>query len=184
MAEQATPQEGTNPEVEVVLDETTTDEGTGETPGGESPQGQEEMVPRSQLNQAVARAHKAENEVKTLKGKPASAPGAESKPQINNPSLSEEDVDVKILISQGMDPNLVTDLKALAKARGKSVMETKNDPVFIAMKNQKEVETKAQKAKLGASQGSGGVRKEKSINTPGLSDTDHKAMWREQNQKK
>lgn len=163
------PQEGMNPEVEVELEETTTEEETVETPEVTEP----ETVPKSQLQQAVARAKKAEAELKALKEKPSAS--------ITKQALSEEDVDLKILISQGMDPALSNDLKIIAKLRGIKVIEAKNDPVFVAMESQKAAEAKAQKAKLGASKGSSQVRKERTINSPGISDTDHKELWKQQN---
>lgn len=166
----AQPQEGTNLESEVIND--TVAEETTETPAEEV---QEETVPKSQFNQVLARAKRAEDEAKRLKASPVN---------INKTnSLSPEEVDVKILQSQGYTDELITELKAVAKARGKSLFASTQDSIFIAIKAEKEAELKAQKAKLGASRGSSSVRKEKSVTSPNLSDEEHKQLWRESRDK-
>lgn len=167
----ATPQEGMNPEPEVV--EETVVEETTETPAEET---HEETVPKSQLAQVVARAKRAEAELRELKAlKEKASNGSITKTN----SLSEEEVDAKILKSQGMADDLIQELKVIAKARGKSILDTLTDPIFTAIKQQKETAAKEQKAKLGASKGSGSVKKEKSFNSAGLTDDEHKAMWRQ-----
>lgn len=166
----ATPQEGMSPESEVI--EETVVEETTETP--EIEEVLEETVPKSQFNQVLARAKKAED---ALKKQP--------KENITNKqnSLSEEEVEVKILKSQGMTDDLIKDLKAVAKARGKSLIDSVNDSIFVAIKNEKEADGKAKKAKLGASKGSGIAKKEKDVNSVGLSDEDHKELWKQMRDK-
>ena len=118
--------------------------------------------------QITARAKAAEAK---LKEKPA------PQPLIN--ALSKDDTELLILASQGLnDPDLIGELKALAKVRGKSLIETQTDPIFIAMKAAREETAKVEKAKLGASKGSGGIRKGKDLNTPGLSDAEHRELWK------
>lgn len=98
-------------------------------------------------------------------------------------SLSEQDIEAKILRAKGVDNQLIEEMKALAAVRQKSLLEMENDPIIIAMKEAKEAEAKAKAARLGASRGSTTVKATKSTTTPGLSDEDHKAMWREANSK-
>ena len=118
--------------------------------------------------QITARAKAAEAK---LKEKPA------PQPLIN--ALSKDDTELLILASQGLnDPELIGELKALAKVRGKSLIETQTDPIFIAMKAAREETAKVEKAKLGASKGSGGIRRGKDLNTPGLSDAEHRELWK------
>lgn len=118
--------------------------------------------------QITARAKAAEAK---LKEKPAPQP-------ITN-ALSKDDTELLILASQGLnDPELIGELKALAKIRGKSLIETQTDPIFIAMKAAREETAKVEKAKLGASKGSGGIRRGKDLNTPGLSDAEHRELWK------
>jgi len=150
-------------EVELVVDESTTESEAVESPEAEV---KEETVPKSQFNQVLARAKKAEA---LLKNKP--------KESINN-VLSEETIEEKILLSQGLSSELIDELKALSKVRGKSLLATTTDPIFVAIKEAKEKEVKEQKARLGASKGSGSVKKEKSFTTPGLTPEEHKEMWK------
>ena len=120
--------------------------------------------------QITARAKAAEAK---LKERPAPAP----QPITN--ALSKDDTELLILASQGLnDPELIGELKALAKVRGKSLIETQTDPIFIAMKAAREETAKVEKAKLGASKGSGGIRRGKDLNTPGLSDAEHRELWK------
>lgn len=98
-------------------------------------------------------------------------------------SLTEQDIEAKILLAKGIDSQLLEEMKALASLRGKSLLEMENDPIIVAMKEVKEAEAKAKAARLGASRGSTSVKAQKSTTTPGLSDEDHRAMWRELNSK-
>ena len=100
------------------------------------------------------------------------------KPQINNP-ISDLQIERKILKSQGMSDELLNELVALSTVRGKSLLDTQSDPIFIAIKDSKDAEVKANKAKLGASKGSANVKTEKGFGTPGLTDEEHKALFRE-----
>jgi len=161
------PQEGTNPESEVI-EETVEVETTEETPE----EVVEETVPKSQFNQVLARAKKAEEALK--KANPQNITNKQT-----TVSPSTNDMEAMVLKAQGMPNDLLDELKAVAKARGKTLLDSVNDPIFVAIKSQKETETKALKAKLGASKGSSSVKKEKSINSVGLSEEEHKALWRE-----
>lgn len=169
MDEKSTPQDGTNPELEVGVEDTTTD-GTEETPAEDT---QEEMVPRSHLNQAVARAKKAEALLKTTQK-------TEAKPIIQN-ALSEEEVEIKILKAAGRSEDEITYLKKLARVNEVSLLDAQSDDLFLGFQKKREDEVKAQKAKLGASRGSGSVKKERTINSSGLTDAEHKELWKSQN---
>lgn len=160
--------EATNSEEEVVLEETTDVEDIEAIKG-------RLMEAEEAKRQLTARAHKAEAEAKALKAKSAEAP------QINSNALSADDVDVKILQSQGMSEDLITELKALAKVRNTSILATQLDPIFIAIKEKKEAEDKNAKASLGASKGSGQVKPKKTAQTPNLSPEEHKELWLKEN---
>lgn len=121
--------------------------------------------------QAIARAKKAEAEAKALKEKP------QAPQDINN--TSSDDVDVKILKVQGIPQDEIDYLQKIARVNGTNVIEARNDELFKAYLVKKEADAKAQKARLGASRGSGTVKKEKGFNTPGLSKEEHRALWRE-----
>lgn len=163
MDENLQPQEGMNPELEVV-EETDASERIAELEA----QLAEERQAKTEI---LARAKKAEAQNKTV-----------TKPSTTN-NLSEEDIEVKILKSQGIDDELLGEMKALAKVRGKSILEIQNDPILKAMKEAKEQEEKAKASRLPASRGSAPVKKEKSFSTSGLSDEDFKALWKERQSK-
>jgi len=125
--------------------------------------------------QALARAKKAEAELKALK----STEKAPENQTINNQTLSPDDIDARVLRLQGMSEETLTVLKKVAQATGKSIIDAQQDEIFIALKEKAEREIRESNAKLGTSKGSGAVKKEKTFNTPGLSDADHRAMWKE-----
>ena len=123
--------------------------------------------------QILARAKKAEAEVKELKT-------PRPNDTITNPVLSPEDVDVKILKAQGISDELIKNLKVIAKVNDISLLDAQADPVFLAMKDRKEADAKAAKARLGASKGSGSVKKEKDFKQS-LSPDEHKELWKAKN---
>ena len=124
--------------------------------------------------QAVARAKKAEAELKALKGEPKEAKA----PQVTN-GLDDDTVERKILKSQGVSEELLDELSALAKVRGKSLLDTLDDPIYLKIKESKEEEAKEKKAKLPSSKGAGTVKSKKDTTTSNLTEEEHKALWRE-----
>lgn len=99
--------------------------------------------------------------------------------EVSVSSFSEELVEEKILKSEGVDEELLKEMKILAKLRGVSLLETKKDPIILAMKEEKAKEERARQAALGASKGSGRQAAKKDFNTPGLTREEHKALWKE-----
>jgi hypothetical protein len=126
-------------------------------------------------NQILARAKKAEAELKALKGEG----NATASQNINNSPISDEAIEIKILKAQGMAPDLIEQLQKISKVTGKSIIDAQSDPYFQSIKKDKEDEVKSAKAKLGASRGSGSVKQEKSFNTPGLTDAEFKQLYKE-----
>lgn len=99
--------------------------------------------------------------------------------QPTTPVLSEEVVEVKILKSQGVSDELITQLKKIAKVNETGLIEAQADPYFVAYKDKLEEDQKKAKASLGASRGSGSVKKGKDFSTSGLSDEEHKQLWKD-----
>ena len=126
--------------------------------------------------QALARAKKAEAELKELKKneKPAEAPQT-----TNSNPLTPDEIDARVLRLQGMDTDVLEALKKVAKINGTSLIEAQTDSVFVAMKSKIEAEKVSEQAKLGASKGSGTQRKQKTFNTQGLTDAEHKELWKQ-----
>jgi len=131
-----------------------------------------EKTARQQL---TARAKKAEDELKGIRQKATQT--------ISNQNLSQDDIAATVLRAQGMDIDLLNELKALSKVRNKPLLEVQDDPIFIALKKNKEDERREKKAQLGASRSSGQVKKAETITTPGLSKDKHIELWRELNNK-
>jgi hypothetical protein len=92
----------------------------------------------------TARAKKAEEELKSLKAKPQ-----DNKP--NDPQLSDE---LK-LIARGLSDEAIEKAKIIAKGRGIPLTEAIKDPDFLIIKADLDEKEKREKAKLGASKGSG-----------------------------
>lgn len=111
-------------------------------------------------SQILARAKKAEEELKALKAKPQN--------NNNDPQLSEE---LK-LIARGLSDEEIEQAKVVAKGKGIALTEAVKDPLFqIFQSNLKEKERK-EKAKLGASKGSGETREENEVKS-GMAREEH-----------
>lgn len=115
-----------------------------------------------------ARAKKAEALI--IKNK--KSPVAEKPTEQAAPSNVEEIV----LQANGMSDELLTQLKKVAAINGTSLIKAQNDPIFVAVKEKFERETKQESASLGASKGAGGTKVQKTFATPGLSAEEHKKM--------
>lgn len=138
---------------------------------------------REARRQLTARAKKTEAELRSLRvSQPKKAEDTSSTQLKNtNSALTEDDIDARVLRLQGMSEELLTKLKTVAKATGKTMIDAQSDDIFIAIKEKMENEAKAEKAKLGTSKNSGTVKKGKDFSSPGLTDEEHKALWREKN---
>lgn len=160
-----------------IEDESVEDEPTEEQPNEDVEALKKQLEEANEAKrQLTARAKKAEEEAKKYKPKEES----QQRTDVNQNTLSKEETELIVLAGQGLtDPELVNELKALAKVRGKSLIETTNDPIFVALKTAKEEEAKKESARLGAGKGSGTVKKKKDFNTPGLSTEEHKALWKQ-----
>ena len=88
-----------------------------------------------------------------------------------------ENVDERILISQGIPSELLTQLKKVAKFNEVDLITAQSDPLYVAMKEKYEQELRDKQANLGASRGSGPGKPVKGFTTPGLKAEDHKALW-------
>jgi hypothetical protein len=115
------------------------------------------------------RTKKAEADLKALKAK-------EAKPdiKINSDSLSREEA---ILIAQGMEADDLDELKAVAEAKGLSLLKAKETPLFQGYLEKIETERKKEKAKLSASKGSQTTQAEKSVSE--MTPEEHKEFFKE-----
>lgn len=115
-------------------------------------------------NNYKIRAEKAEGELK--KPKPP-----ESKP--NDPQLSDE---LK-LIARGLSDEAIEQAKVIAKGKSISLTEAIKDPLFLLVKNDLDEKEKKEKAKLGASKGSGESQEESEINS-GMTREEHEKAFK------
>jgi hypothetical protein len=170
---------------EQVIDSTTTETQEQETEITLEETTDEETVEslKAKLYEANAKLEK-EAEARrqlTARAKTAEAKAVKpiEKPQQINNGIDLATMEKTILKSQGMSDDLLGELVALSKVRGKSLLDTQSDPIFIALKDAKDAEAKKAKANLGASKGSGTVKTTKGFDTPGLSVEEHKEMWKQ-----
>lgn len=112
--------------------------------------------------QLTARAKKAEEELKALK----------AKPQVNtnnDPQLSDE---LK-LIARGLSDEEIEQAKVIAKGTDKSLAEAIKNPLFLTFQADLKEKERKEKAKLGASKGSGETKEEVTGLQPGSTREDH-----------
>lgn len=131
---------------------------------------------RTARKQITARAKTAEGKLKTLKTATDPAPVTKKPEQDQQPSQTLIDVDERILISQGEDPEFLKELKDIAKMKGISLIEAKGSELGVAAKKIFDDKKKSAAASLPASRGSGTKKPEKTLSTPGLSEEEHKAL--------
>jgi len=103
---------------------------------------------RKAKSQILARAKKAEEELKALKAQPQSKP--------NDPQLSDE---LK-LIARGLSDEEIEQAKVVAKGKGINLTEAIKDPLFTIFQADLKDKERKEKAKLGASKGSGETQEE------------------------
>ena len=127
---------------------------------------QEEVVPKKQYNQVFARAKTAEAELKKLKE-------VKAEPHINNdPQLSDE---LK-LIARGLSDEEIEKAKVVAKGLGISLPDAIKDPLFLSYQATLKEEKRKEKAKLGASKGSG-ESQDSSLIKPDMSREEHQKVF-------
>ncbi len=125
---------------------------------------------RSRANKYQRLFQNAQKHSKSSKTEPTEKP---------KPGSSADEVDERILKSQGMQPELLKQLKDVAKLRGVPLLDAQSDPLFIASKDLYEKKQKQKEASLPAAKGSKQTMTKKSLATPGLSRDEHKAMYQD-----
>lgn len=159
--------EDTSSEVDEATDSNTSEEDI----GGE--QEDTEAIKENLANalkakaELTARAKKAEEELKALKAKPQ-----ENKP--NDPQLSDE---LK-LIARGLSDEAIEQAKVIAKGKGIPLTEAIKDPLFLTYRKDADEKERKEKAKLGASKGSGESSDKKEVKS-GMSREQHEKVFQE-----
>jgi len=112
----------------------------------------------------TARARKAEEELKALKANP---------PVTNDPQLSEE---LK-LIARGLSDEEIEKAKVIAKGADITLQEAIKDPLFLSYQATLKEKEKKEKAKLGASKGSG-ESEDDTLIKPDMSREEHEKAFK------
>jgi hypothetical protein len=109
------------------------------------------------------------------KAKQVAKPVAKTTETINN-TLSREEA---ILIAKGMDDESISQLQSIAKGKAISLLDAEKDPLFVAYYDKRQAELKAERARLGVSKGSGQKQNKPDFTAVGLSEEEHKRLWKE-----
>lgn len=158
-------------------EETTDDESTDETEEEESEEGSEPTA-EEKLKAKDAEIAKLRR-ILAKKGKqPAAKPNEESQ-NTTSKTQPNETVEETVLKAQGMAPELLKELKAIAKVRGVGLIEAQSDILFKTIKTDFEKKQKIKDASLGSSKGSGTKEEKKTFSTPNIPDDEHEQMFNE-----
>lgn len=119
--------------------------------------------------QILARAKRAEEELKKFKTAPAPSPVINN----NNPEFSDE---LK-LIARGLSDEEISQAKVIAKGKGIVLTEAIKDPMFTLFQKDLKEKEKRENAKLGGSRGSG-ESADDSIIKPNMTKEEHEAAFK------
>lgn len=119
---------------------------------------------RKAKSQLTARAKKAEEELKALKANP---------PLTNDPQLSDE---LK-LIARGLSDEEIEQAKIVAKGKGIALPDAIKEPIFLSYQATLKERDRKEKAKLGASKGSGESQEETLIK-PDMTREEHEKAFK------
>ena len=114
------------------------------------------------------RAKKAEAELKLAK---------QTKPAQAQQQASPTNIEETVLLANGMNEELLEQLKKVAQVQGVSLIKAQNDPIFVAVKEKFEKDKKQELASMPVSRGSGASKPKKTFNTPGLTEAERKEMF-------
>lgn len=160
------------------LDTENDNDGDGSNGDGSDDGDDKDLTPEEKLAKAQSQANKYRRLYKKAKNGAGSKPAPVKKP---DPASAEKpvDVDERILISQGMDEQLLKELKDVAALKKISLFEAQKNPLFVTIKEKFEKDQKSKESNLPASRGTGSKRnsEKKDFNTPGLSATEHRKMF-------
>lgn len=133
-------------------------------------------------NQKI-RAEKAEAEIKRLKALVADSSKDGVKPENINktneqkPSSPNEVLSLAKLYAKGLEDDQIEYLQKIAAVEGKTLDEASKTDLYTTWNSQRDQRIRDEKAQLPASKG-GKVVAKKDFNTPGISDEDHKALFK------
>lgn len=92
-------------------------------------------------------------------------------------NTADSSIEEVVLKSQGIEEEELDMLKKIATVNGVSLIEAKKDVMFTLWKDKQDAEKRNKKASMPASRGSSS-KVAKTLNTPGLTPEEHKALWK------
>lgn len=124
---------------------------------------------REQNKRLFERAKKAEEQLKTLK--------VQAQPTTINNQPADISEELR-LIAKGLSDDEIEQAKVIAKGSGTNLSEALKSPLFVAFQKEIKDAERKERAKLGASRGSGQSEPEKGFQN-GLTREQHMALWKE-----
>lgn len=101
------------------------------------------------------------------------------RPPEEKPVPPSSDPDELKLIARGLSDEEIDQAKIIAKGNGVSLLEAIKNPLFVLFQSNLKEEQKREKAKLGASSGSGQGQDDTGITVkPGTTVDEHKDIWK------
>jgi hypothetical protein len=97
----------------------------------------------------------------------------------NNSLTREEAEEMLLKTSAKLSDEDMDMVKTIAKGKGISLIQATEHTLFKTYQEKVEQERKAEKAKLGVSKGSSISQGKASFTSPGLSEDEHKKLWKE-----
>ena len=157
------------PEVEETTTETTEEETT-----VESEQENAEPDYKLELEREKKKAYELEQRLKKEKAK------SKDRSDLSTPDVpvNENAIQEQVLKAQGMSDELLNVLKTISEEKGTDLISSQTDDYFLYRQEKMKQEAMDKEAALGASSGSGAGKPRKSFATPGLSEDEHKAMFK------
>lgn len=125
------------------------------------------------------RAKKATAELKEAKKKIAELEKAPKPTEVNNltPALNSELIAKEVRLLAALTDEEIAEAKVISKGRDISLEEALKTKIFKAFQKELKDEERKEKAKLGASKGSG-QEEETAEFHPGMSEKEHKEAWK------
>lgn len=114
--------------------------------------------------------------IKRRKEKDQKSDSLAQKPLTSNINPQIPSRDEIFLVAQGYSEEDIDQLHAVAKGTGLSLKEAKEHPLFTAYIEKVKADKRAKKASLGASRGSS---TKQPVVTSGMTEEDHKKLWKE-----
>lgn len=141
-----------------------------------------EVTPEPQQEKSVespeARASRLLRQTNQARGKLGLPPVGEVKPEVDNKTNDPQLSDELKLIARGLSDEEIEQAKVVAKGMGKTLQEAIKEPLFLTYQADLKEKERKEKAKLGASKGSGETEEEITGLQSGSSREEHEKAFK------